>query len=180
MKEKAAEKKKKIYEKFKKRGNTLIKNLATKSLNMQIDENEDICLMCHEKEKPENELVFMAQLNKNKTLSSSFYGKDDKSSLLFKSCLHTIHLNCYVKMMQSKSLSNFNCPLCSKQMNCILPRGFHPERSRTFEICSSSITICFGIHYQIFNDESLFMLLFKHLIESKGLHSLINLNHYHA
>ncbi len=49
VKLRAAEKKKKMYEKFKKKGEKLMHNLATKSLIMSVDDNDDLCLLCHEK-----------------------------------------------------------------------------------------------------------------------------------
>ena len=44
---KAALKKKKIYEKFKKNSAKVMNLMATKSLAFSLDENEDLCLTCH-------------------------------------------------------------------------------------------------------------------------------------
>ena len=47
MKLKGAEKKQQMLEKFKKKGEKVMNNLATKSLIMSVDDNEELCLLCH-------------------------------------------------------------------------------------------------------------------------------------
>ena len=75
-------------------------NLATKSLILSVDDTDDLCLLCHEKEKQNNKMVVMASVNKDKLFSCSIYGEDNKSRVLFSSCQHTIHAKCFIKMME--------------------------------------------------------------------------------
>ena len=57
---KAALKKKKIYEKFKNNSEKVMKLMATKWLAFSVGENENLCLTFHEREKPDNKLVYFA------------------------------------------------------------------------------------------------------------------------
>ena len=50
-----------------------MKLMATKSLTFSIDENEDVCLTCHEKAKLDNSFVYLACVTKDKSSPSSYY-----------------------------------------------------------------------------------------------------------
>ena len=180
MKLKGAEKKKKMLEKFKKKGEQVMNNLATKSLIMSVDDNEELCLFCHDKPKANNPLIHMASVSKDKTITCSFYGEDDKSRVSIHSCMHSIHLHCYLKMMSENNLPNYNCPLCSTPLNCILPTHFNPDDLHPYEISCSSITISLGMNCRVFNSDSLVTLIFKHLVNSKGLNNLLRLERYES
>ena len=96
---KAALKKKKIYEKFKNNSEKMMNIMATKSLLFSVDENEDLCLTCHEKSKPNNKLVYFSSVKKDITLACQYY-KHSESKVLFSSCMHTIHTGCFVKFIK--------------------------------------------------------------------------------
>ena len=77
-----------------------------------------------------------------------------------------------------KHVVAFNCPLCQKKGNCIFPVNFDPNDKKLNKICSNVINASLMIQYKIYDNDSNFILLFKHLLESKGLNSLISFARY--
>ena len=150
-----------------------MKMMATKSLMFSVDDNEDLCLTCHEREKPNNQLVYFSSVMKDKFFTSSYYGNQDQSKTLFSSCMHTIHTKCFIKFIkQNRYQYASRCPLCSAPVNCVLPYRYD-KNSEANSICENSIIISLGVFSNNFMSEGFFMMLFKHLVESKGLNSLI-------
>ena len=93
--------------------------------------------------------------------------------MLIGGCLHGIHIQCYIKVVGENNLHSYICPLCSTPLNCILPLQFDTENSEAYEISCSSITISLGMNSGALNSDSLLMLIFKHLVNSKGLNRLL-------
>ena len=77
-----------------------------------------------------------------------------------------------------KHVVAFNCPLCHRKGNCIFPVNFDPNDKKLNKICSNVINASLMIQYKIYDNDSNFILLFKHLLESKGLNSLISFTRY--
>ena len=178
-KKKAEEKKKKLKEKFKnKRELVLQRNLSKTSNQGEENEEEDLCLLCHEAAKKNNQLVYLAHINKDKTICGAIYADQNKANTLITTCFHTIHVNCYIEM--NKSVVEFNCPLCTKKGNCIFPVKYSYEEKRLNRICSNVINASMMILYKVYDNESNFILLFKHLLESKGLNSMISFTRYES
>ena len=163
-----------IREKYKEKGKKIMKNLATSSLLL---DSEDNCLLCHEVGRKNNQLVRMGIVSKGQCLASTFYGGNDKSKILFAACPHLIHLGCYMKAISSSN--NYRCPLCHITQNCIFPIHYDPLDTYTNEICSSSIIISLHLHSQALNSDSFFLMLFKHLLTSKGLNNFPLVAIYH-
>ena len=142
---KAALKKKKMYEKFKKNSEKVMNMMATKSLIFSVDENEDLCLTCHERSKPNNQLVYFASISKSKSFAASYYGNQDLSQYLSSSCMHTVHTKCFIKFIKEKRYQySSNCPLCSASVNCVLPYKYE-KNSEATSICENSIIISLGV-----------------------------------
>lgn len=80
----------------------------------------------------------------------------------------------------NKSVVEFTCPLCSKKGNCIFPLSYDQKEGRLNRICTNVLNASMMILYKIYDNESNFILLFKHLLESKGLNSMISFNRYEA
>lgn len=74
-KKKIEEKKKRMLEKFKTKQNLVLERNLSKTSAQGGDEDVDLCLLCHEKEKPQNAMVYLSTVNKDKTICCSLYGK---------------------------------------------------------------------------------------------------------
>ena len=72
----------------------------------------------------------------------------------------------------------FNCPLCSKSVNCIFPVKFDAKLAKLNRMCSNIIIAVMVSQYRILDIENNFILLYKHLIEAKGLNSLVSVTRY--
>ena len=144
----------------------MMKYLATSSLLLDSEEN---CLLCHEVGRKNNQLLRMGSVSKGQCLASTFYGSNDKARIFFTVCPHLIHLECYMKTISNSS--QYKCPLCPTSLNCILPLHFDPSDTHTNEICVSSIVISLHLHSETLNSDSFFLMLFKHLLASKGLNN---------
>lgn len=59
--------------------------------------------------------------------------------------------------------------LCQKQCNTLVPRSYEPGNTKVLKICQNILTANFVYNYDCLEVESLFMIFFKYLIESKSL-----------
>ena len=173
-KRKAEEKKRKLKEKYKKNQELILEKHPSKVESMKEEEEEDLCILCHEKERENNNFVYLSSVMKN-TICSSVYGEDNRSGTLLNTCFHCVHINCYAKMEGGLQTT---CPLCSKGVNCIFPAKFDPKSTKLNRMCSNIIIATMVSAYRILDTESNFILLFKHLLESKGLNSLVSITRY--
>ena len=57
-----------------------------------------MCLICNEAAKANNQLVYMACVYKDKSICGVIYGDQSKSNTLIATCLHTVHVNCYMEI----------------------------------------------------------------------------------
>ena len=62
--------------------------------------------------------------------------------------------------------------------NCVLPISYRKDNKKTNRICENIMVASMVTLYKIFDVESPFMLLFKHIVESKGLNSLVSFVKY--
>ena len=120
-------------------------------------------------------MVRMASVSKDKLPTCSLYGEDDKARVSIRGCKSTVHVNCYLKRMNESNNFRTYCSLCSTDHDCILPTQFDPDDSFIVELSSNSITLNLGTRHQVLNSDSLLMLIFKHLVNSKGLNNLLML-----
>ena len=91
----------------------------------------------------------------------------DASQIFFSTCFHCVHINCYPKL--DKSGSHFNCLLCLQQNNILIPRNFDESSKRLLQLCNNIIIANFVRDNNCIEVDSLFILLFKHLVSSKSL-----------
>ena len=61
--------------------------------------------------------------------------------------------------------------MCDERGHCILP--VTPGDEGLDRICENVMNVGMMIVYEVYDHEENFMLLFKHLLESKGLNSMI-------
>lgn len=171
-KQKLEELKKKKYEKLNKQRNKVLKRLESRTDSAIIDDDEDVCILCHERSKKDNELVYLADINKNSTLCGAFYGDENKTQAFINICFHTVHINCFIKMDERE------CPLCSKRINCVFPVNFVKTNKKLNRICSNIIISVMVSTFKVYDIENHFILILRHLIESYGLNSLVTLSKY--
>lgn len=70
------------------------------------------------------------------------------------------------------------CPLCSKPINVFLPQDYDLSEYRMNNTCRNIIINKFFRDYKVFDFDNIFIVLFKHLIESKSFYSLLNIERY--
>ena len=133
------------------------------------DETREFCFICYEAAKVSNHLVYLANIYKDKSACGIIYGDQSKSNTLITTCLHTVHANCYIEM--EKEGVQLRCPECKKRGHCILPTTLEDEDLN--RICENVVNVSMLIVHNVYNHEENFMLLFKYLVESKGLSSMI-------
>lgn len=139
-------------------------------------EEDLICILCHEKEKYNNSIFYPSFVNKNFTTCGALYEANNVTKTYFSSCFHPLHLNCYIDL--AKDSLSFDCPLCHAQCNCIVP-AVEGKNDRALErICRNTVICAMVRQYGIYDPESQFSLIFKHLVESCGLGSLLDRNMY--
>lgn len=88
------------------------------------EEEEEVCILCHEKSKLNNKLVYLASINKNNTICGAVHGKNNVTNTFINTCFHAIHVNCFIQMDKKNDLS-FNCPYCQAFTNFIIPIEFN-------------------------------------------------------
>lgn len=88
-------------------------------------------------------------------------------------CQHLVHVNCFISFEKSGYLE-FNCPLCSKKSNCFFPVEFDPSDVRTNRIFFNVIVATQAVIYKYYETDNYFLPIFKHVVESRGLQSLIS------
>ena len=88
-------------------------------------------------------------------------------------CFHPVHLNCYANLDKDNKFC-CNCPLCQFKTNCIIPAVPGDDDKVLLKICRNTTYFALMATYKIYYCESLFSLVFKHLVESKGLNSLMS------
>jgi hypothetical protein len=142
-----------------------------------ISEEEELCILCHEKQKPNNQLVYICNINKNMTVGTAIFGEGDLARTYISSCYHAMHVNCFTSYKKEANF-NFNCPLCQKVSNCILPLSIHKNAERLNKICENAKIASIVAMTSSYNVESSFLIIFKHLVESKGLNSVIEKSRY--
>lgn len=121
--------------------------------------------------------MYLSTLLKNNTISGAIHGKNNISNTYISTCFHPVHINCYINFRKNSD-SSFNCPLCQALCNCVLPAVYNRENSKLNRICKNIMIANMVNNYQIYDVESDFILLFKHLVESKGLNSLLQYTRY--
>lgn len=173
LSEKMASKKSRMNAEMKKKQNNVFELMKTKSMTKP-EEDESLCMTCHEAAKPNNELVFLGKINKDHTLSSCVYGENNRAAVSIQTCFHTVHTDCFQKMDRRNNV--FTCPLCSKQQNCIIPTKFSTKKNKTFRICSNFMIASLVTTYNTLDLESPFLLFFKSLVESYSMGSLVGMN----
>lgn len=132
-------------------------------------EQGEICFICHEAAKTNKTLVYLAHIYKDESVCGAIYGDQSKSNTAIATCSHTVHAHCYIEM--DKENVKFNCPECHKTGHCILPASL--EDKNLNRICEKVMNVSMMIVHNVYNQEENFMLLFKHLLQSKGLSSMI-------
>ena len=114
---------------------------------------------------------------KNNTIAGAIHGRDNIPNTYISTCFHAVHINCYISYRKNTDMT-FNCPLCQVPSNCILPTNYSKDNVKLNRICKNVMIANMVTAYQIFDVESDFILLFKHLVESKGLNSLLQSTRY--
>lgn len=135
------------------------------------DDDQDECLVCHEKKKKDNPLVYLAACKKSTPFSSAKHGGENKANISLTTCFHTMHTNCFAKFDKDNDL-NFDCPLCTKKVNCILPRCIDEQDRNVKKMVFNGIIACMVTQYKNYETDDLFILMMKHLVEAKGLKAL--------
>ena len=74
----------------------------------------------------------------------------------------------------------YTCPLCSKKANCVLPIKYNKGNKKINRVCENIIVASMVTLHKVFDVENPFMLIFKHVVESKGLNSLVSFVRYEA
>ena len=133
-----------------------------------------MCAICQETAKANNQLVYLAHIHKGKTICAAIYGDQCKSSTLITTCAHPVHANCYIEMDKKDTL--LECPVCEKKSHCILPTTL--ENEGFSRMCENVVNVSMMIVHDAYNPEDNFMFLFKHLLGSKGLNSMIISSQY--
>ena len=118
----------------------------------------------------------MSSVNQGKTIACVIHPKENKANTLFDTCFHTIHLQCFTKMLDKTM--EYTCPLCSRKANCILPIKYQKENKKINKICENIMVASMVTLYKVFDVENPFILIFKHVVESKGLNSLVSFVRY--
>jgi len=111
------------------------------------------------------------------TAATAIFGEGDISRTYISSCYHAMHVNCFISYKKQANF-NFNCPLCQKVNNCILPMSIHKNAERLNKVCESAKIGSVVAMTNNYNVESSFLLIFKHLVESKGLNAVIEKTRY--
>ena len=159
---------------MKEKQNKAMQKLQTDSLCKIPSEEGDFCIICREKSKKNNQLVYLAKAVSNYTLSSCLY-ESNKMKTHVESCFHAIHVECYLKREKKLSMTRSqSCTLCGKTANCILPEKFNPKEKKILRICMNSIISVFFAQFETYDIENFFILMLKHLVESKTFLSLTN------
>ena len=76
---------------MKKKQTNILELMKSKSVAIN-EEEDDICLTCHEKEKSDNQLIYLGVISKDNTLSSCIFGSDNKGGVSLQTCFHTVHI----------------------------------------------------------------------------------------
>ena len=121
-------------------------------------------------------MVYLAEVNRGRTLAASIHGENDIANTLFSTCFHTMHLKCYFGLEGDPT--NLNCPLCGKFSNCIVPAFFENKMKKLNRICYNVMISSMIKNYKLYDIESYFMLAARHLVESMGLNSLLSFMKY--
>lgn len=140
-------------------------------------EEDLICILCHEKEKQNNSIFYPSFLNKNFTISGALFGANNVTKTNFRICFHPMHLNCYINLSKNSDFT-FDCPLCHMKCNCIVPAVESKDDKASERICRNIMICVMASQNKIYDPESQFSLIFKHLVESCGLGSLFDHNTY--
>ena len=140
-----------------------------------VSSEEQTCILCHEKSKEGNELYYLTSIDKN-IPCGAFYGKNNYCHLSLSTCFHALHFDCYIDL--DKLGAKFQCPLCNAQRNCILPAFVERYNKKTLKICHNIMNASLVSTHKIWDVDSLFMIIFKHLIQSKGLNSVLSVTRY--
>lgn len=73
----------------------------------------EICFVCHEAEKVNDLMVYLAYIHKDQSICGIIYGDQSKSNTIITTCFHTVHANCFTEMEKKEGVQ-FNCPACKK------------------------------------------------------------------
>lgn len=139
-----------------------------------VSSEEQTCILCHERSKEGNELYYLAFIDKS-IACGAFYGKNNSCNLSLNTCFHALHFDCFVGF--NKKDLNFQCPLCHAQRNCILP-AFEKYNSNAMKVCRDIMVAFLISAHKIWDVDSLFMIIFKHLVQSKGLNSVLSASRF--
>ncbi len=74
------------------------------------------CLICKQKSQS-NKLCYFSKVRFNNIITDGL--RDGSKNLMFYTCFHTVHLQCYLK--QTSFNTSMNCPLCKLCCNIVLP-----------------------------------------------------------
>lgn len=163
-----------MYKKLKEKREMVLERNPSKTgrANEEEESEQETCLLCHETTKKDKEMVYLAKLVKDETLANSFHGQEDKAGISIETCRHPVHSRCFMGIDKNSNME-FSCPLCSKKSNIFLPINI--SNPVTLKQCENIINALHVVKFKSLDFTSIFPLLYRHLIESYGLGSLINL-----